>query len=83
MAEFFGFEHCCKNFLLDIEMLLMSSFVTVMFSFCFLFVLCCCRYTKKKKEEPTLREMQMKLEEDMNKRLTFNPHYYHASYVVS
>ena len=38
---------------------------------------------KKAQEAPTLVEMQMKLQEDFNKRLTFNPHYYNASYVVS
>ena len=44
-----------------------------------------CRYVnaKEKEEKLSLVEMQLKLQADMNKKLSFNPHLYKASHVVS
>ncbi|XP_076823551.1 uncharacterized protein LOC143469669 isoform X1 [Clavelina lepadiformis] len=42
------------------------------------------RYVQNgKKDQLTLMEMQLNLQEDLDKKLTFNPHYYSASYVAN
>jgi len=44
----------------------------------------CFRYAQRNEipQPLTLVQMQINLQDDLNKKLTFNPHYFSASYVV-